>query len=147
VITLQWFRLSCLQLLYCNNLFTVVVAFTVMDSSSSLIALKTVLRGPGSARWTLFGLSHCPQSSSFEPDLDIATMLLLLSGFIVGFHWLSVGCFSACWGCFSTCWLCLSLCCFSLVNERYVTKKKKKKKTSYKLHISLPIYRADPTGF
>jgi hypothetical protein len=44
----------------------------------------------------LFGLSHCPQSGSFEPDPDIAITLLLLSGLLVGFNWLFVGCFSAC---------------------------------------------------
>jgi hypothetical protein len=58
--TLQWFLLRFMQLIYCNNLFTVVVAFTVMDSlvslfakstmdsSQSFIAFKTMLRGPGS---------------------------------------------------------------------------------------------------
>jgi hypothetical protein len=92
----------------------------------ALLHSKPCCAALGEALQTLFGLCHCPPSSSFEPDPDIAIMLLLLFGLVVGFNRLFVGYFS-------TCWLPHSLYCFyfvgcsQLVYERYITKKKKKK--------------------
>jgi hypothetical protein len=70
VIILERIRFGYLRCQSYSNFLTVVVAFTVIDSSRSLIAIITVLRSPGKRQL----VCHCMLFGSFELYPDIATL-------------------------------------------------------------------------